>query len=260
MAEDEALEGVEEGVEQGIVESAKADAISGGESLPMDNTGGKPGEPGGEAEEGTGGKPGDDTEPGDDLATKKDKLTKNPKFEENVAKAKGNLAKITDNPLNAAFVAFVGIEAILALTVQDEDECIQNCKDRKNSTLDCSDQTPTVVAANCPSGSDDCGTYCKDACSQDNRMNRALCLMKKNPASVLTSALGKIVTSPFNIWDTFKYEIIGFFLLLGGFFLYKYTSSWATSAGSALNLAGTKRGKRITTDLDKVVKPLRKKS
>ena len=190
----------------------------------------------------------------------KDKLTKNPKFEENVAKAKGNLAKITDNPLNAAFVAFVGIEAILALTVQDEDECIQNCKDRKNSTLDCSDQTPTVVAANCPSGSDDCGTYCKDACSQDNRMNRALCLMKKNPASVLTSALGKIVTSPFNIWDTFKYEIIGFFLLLGGFFLYKYTSSWATSAGSALNLAGTKRGKRITTDLDKVVKPLRKKS
>ena len=260
MAEDEALEGVEEGVEQGIVESAKADAISGGESLPMDNTGGKPGEPGGEAEEGTGGKPGDDTEPGDDLATKKDKLTKNPKFEENVAKAKGNLAKITDNPLNAAFVAFVGIGAILALTVQDEDECIQNCKDRKNSTLDCSDQTPTVVAANCPSGSDDCGTYCKDACSQDNRMNRALCLMKKNPASVLTSALGKIVTSPFNIWDTFKYEIIGFFLLLGGFFLYKYTSSWATSAGSALNLAGTKRGKRITTDLDKVVKPLRKKS
>jgi len=260
MAEDEALEGVEEGVEQGIVESAKADAISGGESLPMDNTGGKPGEPGGEAEEGTGGKPGDETEPGDDLATKKDKLTKNPKFEENVAKAKGNLAKITDNPLNAAFVAFVGIEAILALTVQDEDECIQNCKDRKNSTLDCSDQTPTVVAANCPSGSDDCGTYCKDACSQDNRMNRALCLMKKNPASVLTSALGKIVTSPFNIWDTFKYEIIGFFLLLGGFFLYKYTSSWATSAGSALNLAGTKRGKRITTDLDKVVKPLRKKS
>ena len=193
------------------------------------------------------------------LSTKKENNEKNPKFKEISDKAKGYLEPLKENPLNTLLMLFLGIGAILALTVQDKDECRQNCKDRTNSTLDCSDQTPTIPSSNCPDDGD-CDTFCKDACSDDNRLNRALCMMKKNPAQVLAAAGKKLIASPFNIWDTFKYEIIGFVLLLGGFFLYQYTSSWASSAGSALNLAGTKRGKRITTDLDKVVKPLRRNS
>jgi hypothetical protein len=162
------------------------------------------------------------------------------------------------NPLQTFFVAFIGGEVLVQMTMQTEEECEDNCEARKNKPVkDC----PDVPTANCPENETDddkCETYCEDACSQENRVDRAVCKIKNDPVGAVAGAAGKFFRAPLNIWEHFRYEIIGFVILVAGFLFYKYTTSWAVSAGEALTLTGKKRGTRITKDLSNVVHPFTK--
>ena len=121
-------------------------------------------------------------------------------------------------------LAYIGYEVLVGTCLQSEDECKQKCKKRENSSNPgggvLSSLTGTACEdlkdPNCPTDTPDkdCLAYCKQACTQDQRILRAQCLVNANPAGALVRVLPNLAKTPLSIWDNFKWLIIGIPLVI----------------------------------------------
>jgi hypothetical protein len=121
-------------------------------------------------------------------------------------------------------LAYIGYEVLIGACLQDEDECKKKCKKRENSANPGGGALSSLTGTkcedlkdpNCPTetADKDCSAYCKQACTQDQRILRAQCLVNANPAGALVKVLPNLAQKPLQIWDNFKWFIIGIPLVI----------------------------------------------
>ena len=121
-------------------------------------------------------------------------------------------------------LAYIGYEVLVGACLQTEDECKKKCKKRENSANPGGGVLSSLTGVACKDLKDpdcptttadkDCPAYCKQACTEDQRILMAPCLVIANLAGALVKIMPNLLKSPLSIWDNFKWLIIGIPLVI----------------------------------------------
>jgi hypothetical protein len=118
-------------------------------------------------------------------------------------------------------------------------ECHKNCltgeNDAKGANL-----TPPEHGGECPSpeNKEECKTYCKKACSSENRTARGQHYVRNCPLCAAGDAGSGLLGDLIKFWHYAQWFVYGFAILLGLFLIYKFTSSYATGKAAKYSMSG----------------------
>jgi len=122
---------------------------------------------------------------------------------------------------------------------QPAGECHKKCLTGENDAKG-ADLTPPEHGGECPSPEkkEECKTYCKKACTSENRTARSQHYVRDHPIDSVVDTGSGILGDLIKFWHYAQWFVYGFAILLGLFLIYKFTSSYATGKAAKYSMSG----------------------